>query len=68
MKYPVLTIISGFTYHMSCTESWASNQLSVHRLSIMAQFVGFNTDIYNVLFQSFINATRTFNINKNLLI
>eukprot|EP01084_Bolivina_argentea_P124291 220243_1 len=41
---PVLTIVSGFAYHMSCREHWASNKLSVHKLSIMAAFFDFNTD------------------------
>eukprot|EP01084_Bolivina_argentea_P120345 213305_1 len=60
---PVLTIVSGFAYHLSCTEHWASKKLSLQRLSIMAAFFEFNTDTH-ILFECFMNVTWTFDLNS----
>ena len=62
---PVLTIVSGFNYHMTCLEIWASTPITTSKLFGAAEFFGFETD-FDKLYQIYMNLTWTFNIDKEI--
>ena len=59
---PVLTIVSGFNYHMNCNEAWVSRNLSFKMLDAAAKVFNFETDIFK-LYQMYLNLTWTFDID-----
>eukprot|EP01083_Nonionella_stella_P066250 174261_1 len=60
---PVLTIVSGFTYHLTCKEHWASRHFTLDLFHIAATFFEYETDPF-ILFEAYLNATWTFNMDK----
>eukprot|EP01083_Nonionella_stella_P091286 255208_1 len=60
---PVLTIVSGFAYHITCTELWASWNLYREKLRIAGSFFNYNTDPF-ALYDAYRNVTWPFDVHK----
>ena len=65
LRDPVLTIISGFKYHLTSTEPWAIKKLSLQKLNISREFFNFETDI-DKLYDIYVYLTRTYDIDTDV--
>eukprot|EP01083_Nonionella_stella_P158255 514851_1 len=59
IRDPVLTIVSGFVYHMTCTEYWASRRLSTDLLRIASMFFDAAKDpfVINAKYKAYLNSS-----------
>ena len=61
---PVLTIVSGFTYHLSSKELWTSSEFSVRKFESLTQVFGSPNTDFRRLYEKYKNLTWTYDVNR----